>query len=265
LDIKEYISSGILEMYVMGMLSEEENMLVEEYAEEYPEVKQEIERIEEALKVYAETNAPAPPESVKANIFERLDKKTVKTVPPVKRIFAKSVHMSKYLAAASFALFLLSGLVNIILWGNLKESRETINELAYENIRLSGENRSAKETIARTSSELEMLQNPEYRVVKLKGMEKAPGTMSVVFWNENTKHVYMQPMQLPPPPQGKQYQLWAIAGGKPVDAGVLDPASKEGMHRMKTIPEAEAFAVTLEPMGGSVNPTMDEMYVFGKL
>lgn len=265
LNIQEYISSGVLEMYVMGMLSEEENMLVEEYAEEHPEIKEEIRRIEETLKVYAEKNAPAPSSSVKENIFSSLDKKNIKTLPPVSRIFAKSVHKSKYLAAASFALFLLSGLVNIILWGSLNESKKTINELGYENIRLSEENKAAKETIAKTSSELDMLQNPEYRVVKLKGMEKSPGSMAVVYWNESTKHVYMDPMKLPSPPQGKQYQLWAISGGKPMDAGVLDPNSKEDMHRMKTMADAEAFAITLEPMGGSVNPTMEEMYVFGKL
>jgi len=32
---------------------------------------------------------------------------------------------------------------------------------------------------------------------------------------------------------------------------------------MQTIQEAQAFAVTVEPMGGSVNPTMEKLTVLG--
>jgi len=34
---------------------------------------------------------------------------------------------------------------------------------------------------------------------------------------------------------------------------------------MKKIAHASAFAVTLEPRGGSATPTMDQMYVLGKV
>ena len=38
------------------------------------------------------------------------------------------------------------------------------------------------------------------------------------------------------------------------------------MKEMKSIASvsADAFAVTLEPRGGSINPTMDQMVVIGK-
>jgi hypothetical protein len=35
--------------------------------------------------------------------------------------------------------------------------------------------------------------------------------------------------------------------------------------RLKTIPKAEAFAITLEKKGGSTVPNMDAMYVMGKV
>jgi len=34
--------------------------------------------------------------------------------------------------------------------------------------------------------------------------------------------------------------------------------------KMKNIPRAQAFAVTLEKRGGSAAPTMDQMYMMGK-
>jgi anti-sigma-K factor RskA len=70
---------------------------------------------------------------------------------------------------------------------------------------------------------------------------------------------------MPANDQAHQYQLWALVGGKPVDLGVfdVDTTSKE-MKEMKSTALADAFAVTLEPRGGSTSPTMSEMMVVGK-
>jgi anti-sigma-K factor RskA len=64
-------------------------------------------------------------------------------------------------------------------------------------------------------------------------------------------------------PAGKQYQLWAIVDGKPVDAGMIGDC--EGLCKMKVIDHAEAFAVTLENAGGSPAPTLTAMFVLGKV
>ena len=73
---------------------------------------------------------------------------------------------------------------------------------------------------------------------------------------------------LPMPPSDKQYQLWALKDGKPIDAGVFDmkPGTDGDMHMMPvTIAEADAFAVTLEKKGGSPTPTLTQLYVMGKI
>lgn len=70
--------------------------------------------------------------------------------------------------------------------------------------------------------------------------------------------------QLPQAPEGFQYQLWAIVDGAPVDAGLLE--GLEDWQNMKDISgEAVAFAITLEPEGGSASPTMEEMVVIGNV
>jgi anti-sigma-K factor RskA len=38
-----------------------------------------------------------------------------------------------------------------------------------------------------------------------------------------------------------------------------------GMMKMKNMPKAEAFAITLEKRGGSPEPSMDKLYVMGKV
>ncbi|MEZ4826893.1 MAG: cupin domain-containing protein [Bacteroidia bacterium] len=73
MDLKTFISSGILESYVMGLASETEVMMVLDLSDRYPEVKKELEKIGLALEKYAKDHAvPAPP-SAKAHLIEWVD------------------------------------------------------------------------------------------------------------------------------------------------------------------------------------------------
>ncbi|MEJ0083604.1 MAG: anti-sigma factor [Puia sp.] len=94
---------------------------------------------------------------------------------------------------------------------------------------------------------------------------RAPSSLATVYWNTQSKDVYLLVNKLPAPVPDKQYQLWAIVDGKPVDAGVFEMAEGISFVKLKTIPKAEAFAITLEKKGGSTKPDMDAMYVMGKV
>jgi mannose-6-phosphate isomerase-like protein (cupin superfamily) len=56
--IKEYINSGILDLYVLGLTSEEENKEIARLSDAHPEIAREIEQITEAAITAAESNAP---------------------------------------------------------------------------------------------------------------------------------------------------------------------------------------------------------------
>ena len=88
--------------------------------------------------------------------------------------------------------------------------------------------------------------------------KKAPGKSMVVMWNKTTGNVYVNNIQLPTTPTNKQYQLWALKDGKPIDLGVFDVNSN--LQNMKIIYGAQAFAVTLENKGGSPTPHLEELY-----
>ena len=64
---------------------------------------------------------------------------------------------------------------------------------------------------------------------------------------------------LPPPPAGKAYQLWFIAGGKPMPGKVFTTdASGAGTLKDQIPPQARnaaVFAITLEPEDGVQSPT----------
>jgi anti-sigma-K factor RskA len=58
--------------------------------------------------------------------------------------------------------------------------------------------------------------------------------------------------RLPPPPTGKAYEIWVIAGGKAIPAGWIR-GSLTALTR--PLPRGAAVAVSVEPLGGSPKPT----------
>jgi mannose-6-phosphate isomerase-like protein (cupin superfamily) len=70
---KEFIESGILELYVLGTASSEEVMEVEQRAAGDPEIRQEIDAISEALELYAMENAIQPNELIKPFLLATID------------------------------------------------------------------------------------------------------------------------------------------------------------------------------------------------
>lgn len=87
--IREFIESGVLELYVMGAASPEEILEVEKMAEDHPQVKQEIEQISLALEQYAQSQAVKPRATVKAMLLatidylERMKKGELPSSPPI--------------------------------------------------------------------------------------------------------------------------------------------------------------------------------------
>ncbi|MDQ7947688.1 MAG: hypothetical protein REI93_02550, partial [Pedobacter sp.] len=68
-DVKSYIESGILELYVLGQLTAQENSEVEAMAAQHPEVKAEISAIEVAMESYAMENSVAASAELEAKIL----------------------------------------------------------------------------------------------------------------------------------------------------------------------------------------------------
>ncbi len=74
MDISCIISSGDLELYVLGMLSQEENEKIAQLANMFPEIKREIDEIEQSL-INMDDSADAnsvPSASVKTDLFAKL-------------------------------------------------------------------------------------------------------------------------------------------------------------------------------------------------
>ena len=63
MNLKEYIASGIIESYVMGLASEAERAEFEQMCAQYPELVAERRKFEESLEAYTSEQAIRPPEA----------------------------------------------------------------------------------------------------------------------------------------------------------------------------------------------------------
>jgi len=247
---QEYISSGIVESYVLGLASDEERREFEKICSQYPEVMEARTAFELGLEKQALENAIAPPADLKNKIFDKIG--SAGKVVPMQSVRTRKTSWLKYVAAASV----------ILLAGSL-----------YYNVTLYNKNKNLQSNYKNTLAELKdvqkdiqiLQQNPNIKMASMNGTEVSPHSYATVYWDTTSHDVYLLANNLPVPAADKQYQFWAIFNGKPVDLGVFDIKKEKLLIQAKNAQGAEAFAITLENKGGSPTPTMEKMYVLGKL
>jgi anti-sigma-K factor RskA len=96
----------------------------------------------------------------------------------------------------------------------------------------------------------------ELRSVALRGTDAAPGIRGRAIFVPDEDTAVLNLESLPPLRQGHGYELWVIRGGKPESAGFL--VTKEGRRAViavNGVRDAEALAVTAEPLANTVAPT----------
>ena len=169
----------------------------------------------------------------------------------------------QYAAAILFLLFSGSVIYILLLREDLNSSEHTVAALDNKNDSLKAELTNQYYAIVNLSEDIALLKKPSMKSIELKGMEVAPDAKAMVYANTTSGEVYLELVNLPPAPEGMQYQFWGIVDGKPVDAGMIPiDGDLSGIHPMKTVLNTTAYAISLEPKGGSQQPT-GKIYVMG--
>ena len=292
-NIQDYIESGILEQYVLGELSVAEQAAVEAQAASHSEIREELQQVQETLGFYAEAHVVTPPagmrERVLTNVLAQIaaptpssalradvdavamaNHRSAPTETVVRSIGSAAAPApaarSVWAMAASVALILsLAG--NALFYLRWQNASSELVAMQKDQARFAQTSQVVERQLGDLRQENEVLRNDEFKAVALAGTKTAPSARARVLFNAATHKVYVDVRSLPALPAGKQYQLWALDKGKPVDAGVLTAATAtgEGIQHMKDIASAQTFAMTIEPAGGSVNPTLSTMTVVGNI
>jgi len=144
--------------------------------------------------------------------------------------------------------------------GQNTDSRQQIAELREQ---LAHENARARE-LAEINS---VLDSPQRSVIAMSGLEAAPNASGNIYW-DHQKNRWAVTANLPPAPAGKVYQLWLVTPDAKISAGLIEADPRGHGFVVVDVPpnisQIQAAAITLEPQGGSPQPTMP-IYAMGKI
>jgi anti-sigma-K factor RskA len=267
-NLQEYIASGIIEAYLMGLATEPERAEFERLCTLHPELVAERKSIEKRLEEHALEQAILPPPEVKVKVLEaigNLNSRKGASISPPKMVTMENSHSPvrssgwlRLVAAASVILLIVTGFLYY-------RTTTEIKDLSGANGRLKEKLNSADSILDRITREEKIVRDPNTTVVNMVGTQVAPRSSANIYWDSTSANVYLVVKNMPGLPSDQQYQLWALIDGKPKDLGVFDATENNVILQMKNTQKAQAFAITIEQKGGSSSPTLQKMQSQGKI
>ncbi|MCG8372685.1 MAG: anti-sigma factor [Balneolales bacterium] len=249
MDVKAYIESGILEQYVSGLLPDEENLKVDELARKYPDIKLEIDSIRASVNNLASKTGNTPSPDILNAVQSTIEVSESKPVSEAADT-SKFAGNTPWLTIAATILLTVSIGVNIYFFSSINEFREN--------------QANALEEISKLYEQMDFVTSEANLRVPLEGLEISPNSHATVYINKQTRDVYIKIGDLPAPPSGHQYQLWADRDGHMHSIGVFHH-NKDIQHLAIFEGEFESLNVTLEEEGGSENATVEQAYLSGRI
>lgn len=262
MDIKAYIESGILELYVAGTLSEKENKEVYALMQQYPEVLQEVFDIEAAMVKLTASTSQRDNYHILQYIKQTLgfgndDSKVISIAKPKYNWLAYSGWAASIVLAAG------------LFWA-MNQNKQLKYEVQTAEIQqsiLEMQIADAKNSLEDANTLISVLRDENITEVPLAGQGDFASTYAKVYWDKNTQRIFLDAQGLPEPPPGKVYQVWSLKLNPltPTSLGTIDSftTDENKIFEIENLNESEAFGITLEPAGGSETPTMEQLYTLG--
>ena len=257
MDRKKILEEGLLDKYVLGSLTEQEVALVENALLEDVELKREFRVLEAEFELIGFENAVEPASHVRNELMKKIGLQPVKGVTNVKEASGQlsSLQSSKLLVAASLAaLFALGSFWLYVQW---QSSLEDFRSLEQQSVELQDRLNSIESRYAATQERYVNISTPGVIPLYLKGNEISPQSSMIAYINHENKSVIVNTLGLEPLDPDKSYQLWADVDGEMINMGLLPQA--EEYIPVRYIDKAESLNITIEPVGGSDHPTVENL------
>lgn len=251
MDKQQFLASGLLEQYVLGLTDQEESAEVEKWLRKHPELQKEVDAMHEALEQYSLAQGIKPPSDLRSKITNRIEAEEadqllqVESGVPPRRF---STRWTSYIWPIAATIALLFTLIKN-------------NELGH-NVR------SLQEELAQTKSACEeesrrfqaFLQHPATQEVVLPGVAEHSDVAVRVYWNPEQKLAFLDTSTLPVPAEAdKQFQIWADVEGEMINLGLLKLGNANTLQPIAFLRQAESLNITLEPLGGSAHPHVEDL------
>nr|WP_321223060.1 anti-sigma factor [uncultured Psychroserpens sp.] len=262
MDLQAYIDSGVLELFVAGQLTDQENKEVQELMLKHPEVLQEVLQIESAVIKLSSAMSPGNNKHLLQLIKDKLHLggKDVKVV---------SIEKAKYnwLTYTGWAAALIVGAGLLWTMNQNKQLEVQVSDAEIEKAYLEVQIEEAKTDLAVKQNLLNVLRDRDIISVPLGGQGDFANSYAKVYWNKSDNSIYLDAQGLPNAPEGKVWQVWSLTLNPltPTSLGTIDNFNDDDnkIFNIANANESQAFGITLEPAGGSETPTMEQLHTLG--
>lgn len=268
---QEYIESGILELYIAGSLTEEENEAIYNQLLENPDLLDEVLKIEAAIMQLTAAASPQNSKFIFKAVREKLgldENNEPKVIPIQQKPIINWITYSGWAAS----VLLVIGLMylfnqNSALKSDIQVVETELQEQTIDNTLLEERISETTANLTEVQKLLSVLRDKDILTVPLAGQAVSPESYANVYWDKDANTLYLDVQGLPEPPAGKVYQVWSLTLNplSPTSLGTIDEFNTNAnkIFTIKNANESEAFGITLEPAGGSPTPTMEQLYTLG--
>jgi len=261
LNIDEYIKSGLVEMYVLGLTSDAERAEVEQLAAKYPELQSHIQAMQNAMEDYAKSYALPPREGLKGDVMKSIDDAETSSISDDAIQPTTSRGIPTWITGLAAAMLIGVGFFAFQLNSQNQEQVLQINQLEKDLAALKEDCQTSKAT---QQQMLALLKDVNTKHVHLLGTNNSPESVVVAYWNENKKKAYISVVAMPDVPADHDYQLWADIDGEMVDMGVVKLA-ENNLIEVPYMERAASLNITIEKEGGNDHPNVKQLMVSGKV
>ena len=230
---KKILDSGIIEEYLIGGLSEEARQQVEQYIEQYPEVKAHFNMLQETLWKMADDMAIPPPPSVKSKIMAELENNISANSTPSGMDLSRFLPWVIAIAISAFAM------------NAYNTADEKIIKLEEEKAQLIKDCEQGKQQYIASLEQFNLLQNAETQVSILENKNKS--FKAIAYVNEGK--LMMDLKSRPKLPEGKCLQLWGDKDGEMISIAVLAQNNNYMESSLVLDPAFSSINVTIEDLG----------------
>ncbi|MEB2776944.1 anti-sigma factor [Algoriphagus sp. D3-2-R+10] len=273
MNIQSYISSGKLELFLLGELTEREREEVLSLAKTHPEIQQELDELEETMFAFDHMTGASPPQDVKDKIFSTLENDFILNeapkstgVPADTKVVPISSPWKPFAIAASITAIVASGAA-FYYADKYQERNDQFTAFLQDQSVMADNLNQVKQEYDQKDSQLEKIIAGNLKRVEMRGegFDMQKDAKVDVFWDQNAQEVFVAVNNLNDLSEEFDYQLWAIGDDGPVGIGLVNSAEKLTLQQMEAVAQAGAFAITIEPKGGSKAPTMEKLVVLGEV
>jgi hypothetical protein len=230
---EEFLDSGLLEEYVMGLLSEEDSVKVGDYIAANPSIEKLYKEQEKTIMKMAVTHGITPPSRAKDSIMEALNSPT--------RSIPNKGFSSLFLSAILPLVLAGITIYSIIQWRNVTQE---LNIQKSNFATLSSECDEARKKAELKNSLFAFNQNPDTEISILNGNDRAPSFDLLARHNKLTSQLSIEIINPIVLSNNKILCLWGDKDGEMILISKLDEKVENQLIAFD--PEMESLNITIE-------------------